>query len=41
MKIVAAIETYTALNSIPTEFTVNAVVCPTIAIWTKTRLANP
>ncbi len=41
VKIVAAIETYTALNSIPTEFTVNAVVCPTIAIWTKTRLANP
>ena len=41
VKIVAAIETYTALNSIPTEFTVNAVVCPTIAIWTKTRLAKP
>jgi hypothetical protein len=41
VKIIGAIETYTALNSIPTEFTVNAVVCPTIAIWTKGRLQAP
>ncbi len=41
VKIIAAIESYTALNSIPTEFTVNARVCPTIAIWTKTRVAKP
>jgi hypothetical protein len=41
VKIIGAIEAYTALNSIPTEFTVNAVVCPTIAIWTKGRLQAP